>query len=429
MRTRSPGPKTGASPAASTIPAPRLSDLSAPPCIGLLRKGCPEGGAASLRVAAAGGRESPRNLGLGEAGCDVLRAIPVEGLDLDQEGALDHGAIIRHREPCAQRRIIVDIDGSHPAKDLETAPVGIIHQEERHTIIEGHVAGRDVLPIAAEIGEAEFSVGPNAKETGRAAPELHVGPASLGDRGDIEAVTCRNEFNFHRPEPVVRVGAGLTAHIGAAAPHRLLHRLNGRGERDVRKLVAHSDLHHGAPESNPWTSALQPKFAQPRMFVGPPAEGPMVLALARMDRKVVDARDTPPHQAALVELPVLVAVGAEPVARVVVPLVGEADGDPVLVLRPEFLDEPVIQFAGPLATEKGNYVRSPDEELGAVSPAAILGVGERYVFGVARVPGILRQTRLSGRCLGRERRERGAIRHFRSPALRLLADPVWTRSA
>src|SRR3954465_12756648 len=174
---------------------------------------------------------------------------------------------------------------------------------------------------------------------------------------------------------------------------------------------------------------LQPKFAQPRMFVGPPAEGPMVLALARMDRKVVDARDTPPHQAALVELPVFVAVGAEPVARVVVPLVGEADGDPVLVLRPEFLDQTVIQFVGPLAAEKSDDARPSDEELGAVSPAAILGVGERYVFGVARVPGILRQTRLSGRCFGREGRERGAIRHFRSPALRVLTDPVWTRSA
>src|SRR4051812_16457343 len=88
--------------------------------------------------------------------------------------------------------------------------------------------------------------------------------------------------------------------------------------------------------------ASQPKLTQTGVVVGPSTKRPMVLALVRLDRKVVDARDPPAHQAMLVELPVFVAVGAEPVARVVVPLVGEADGDPVLVLRPEFLDPTVI---------------------------------------------------------------------------------------
>src|SRR5919202_2623824 len=56
---------------------------------------------------------------------------------------------------------------------------------------------------------------------------------------------------------------------------------------------------------------------------------PVVQALGLGDGEVVDAGVARAHQAVLGEFPVLVAVGAEPVARVVVVLVGEPDGDAV----------------------------------------------------------------------------------------------------
>jgi hydrogenase large subunit len=51
--------------------------------------------------------------------------------------------------------------------------------------------------------------------------------------------------------------------------------------------------------------------------------------------QVVDAGDAQPHQAVLIELPVFIAIGAEPVVGVVVPLVGKADGDAVVAVGPE----------------------------------------------------------------------------------------------
>jgi hypothetical protein len=70
------------------------------------------------------------------------------------------------------------------------------------------------------------------------------------------------------------------------------------------------------------------------MMVGTAAERPVIRALALLDREVVDAGDAQAHQAAVVELPVLVAVAAEPIAAVVVPFVGEAYGNAILAEKP-----------------------------------------------------------------------------------------------
>jgi hypothetical protein len=70
------------------------------------------------------------------------------------------------------------------------------------------------------------------------------------------------------------------------------------------------------------------------MVVRPPAEGPMILAVGFLNGEVVDAGITPPHEACGVEFPVFVAVGAEPVAGIVVPLVGKADSDAMAVEGP-----------------------------------------------------------------------------------------------
>ena len=62
---------------------------------------------------------------------------------------------------------------------------------------------------------------------------------------------------------------------------------------------------------------------------------PEELTLFLVDRTVVDARDAPAHQPVVVELPVLVAVGAIPLATVVAKLVGEANGDPIVPVGPQ----------------------------------------------------------------------------------------------
>ena len=50
----------------------------------------------------------------------------------------------------------------------------------------------------------------------------------------------------------------------------------------------------------------------------------------------------PPHEAALREFSVLVAVGPEPVPRVVVPFAPKADGDPIIADRPRWGNNSVL---------------------------------------------------------------------------------------
>jgi hypothetical protein len=57
-----------------------------------------------------------------------------------------------------------------------------------------------------------------------------------------------------------------------------------------------------------------------------------------LDWQVIDAGDAQVHQPVFIELPVLVAIAAEPIAAIVVPFVGEANRDSVLVERPNLFD-------------------------------------------------------------------------------------------
>src|SRR5262245_42430989 len=121
------------------------------------------------------------------------------------------------------------------------------------------------------------------------------------------------------------------------------------------------------------------------------SQWPAVLPLAFVDRKVVDARDAPPHQAALVEFPVLVAVRAEPAPGCVVPFVGEAHRNAVAVAGPQFLDQAIVELARPLALKESDDLAAASQELVAVAPYAVRRVGERDAQRLAAVPGVLGQ--------------------------------------
>ena len=64
-------------------------------------------------------------------------------------------------------------------------------------------------------------------------------------------------------------------------------------------------------------------------------------------------------------------------AAVVVPFVGEPDCDAVRAEGPDLFDETVVELARPLAGQECNDVRTPLQELGAVSPVRIGAVGQR----------------------------------------------------
>src|SRR3984893_10431348 len=64
---------------------------------------------------------------------------------------------------------------------------------------------------------------------------------------------------------------------------------------------------------------LKPKIAQARVIIGTAAKRPVIFALALPDREVVYAGDAQAHKAMRIELPVLVAITAKPVAAIIVP--------------------------------------------------------------------------------------------------------------
>src|SRR6202049_1554569 len=105
------------------------------------------------------------------------------------------------------------------------------------------------------------------------------------------------------------------------------------------------------------------------MFVGPASKRPVVLAIRSQNGKAVDGCKPRRHKPIVVEFPVLIAVGAIPVIRVIVPLISETYGDPVPGKRPHFLDKPVVPLLGPLARQKSNDLVSSVDEVRSVPPA------------------------------------------------------------
>jgi hypothetical protein len=125
------------------------------------------------------------------------------------------------------------------------------------------------------------------------------------------------------------------------------------------------------------------------VVIGPAAEGPEVLAIRAANGQIVHAREAPRHEAVRLEFPVLVSVRSKPLPAVVVPLVGKPDGDPVVVKRPEPLDEAIVQLSDPLPREKLNNCRTTGQKFRAIAPDAVQGVAPRDSLGVTGVPGVL----------------------------------------
>jgi hypothetical protein len=133
----------------------------------------------------------------------------------------------------------------------------------------------------------------------------------------------------------------------------------------------------------------------------------MKLPIGLGDRLFVDTAVTDLHQAVLAELPVLVAIGPEPMAAVVVVLVGVAHGDAIAGKGPEFLDQPVVEFAVPFSGQERLDLSPAVQELGAIAPAGVLRIGQSDLGRVAAVPAVFGEPDLlDGGGFGK-RRQRG----------------------
>jgi hypothetical protein len=113
------------------------------------------------------------------------------------------------------------------------------------------------------------------------------------------------------------------------------------------------------------------------------------------------------HESTFIELPVLVAVRAKPIARVVVPFVREANSYPVTLACPELLDQAIVKLLAPLPSEELYDGFSASQELCPIAPDAIWGVGKRDTLRVTRVPSVFCHPNLLAGGLSVERWEWG----------------------
>src|SRR4030095_2889317 len=125
------------------------------------------------------------------------------------------------------------------------------------------------------------------------------------------------------------------------------------------------------------SSRSQTEVGRAGVAVRAAAQGPAVLAIRFANGHVVDARVAPGHETVGGELPVRVAVRSVPLPSVIVPLVAEANRDLVLVERPQLLDQPIFQLPVPFPREELDDRVAPLDELRAIAPHAVPGVGLR----------------------------------------------------
>ena len=140
---------------------------------------------------------------------DVLGAVDVPGFDGEDDGPLDLARIVRVAQPLQQLGVVLDHPGSAP--QLDPLLVGVVHQEEERPGVLRQVAERDVLAVAAEVGEGQRPVVQHLQEARRSASMLDVRLPLGAGRAKVEHIQPRHELGQVRgymgpPAPALCLG-------------------------------------------------------------------------------------------------------------------------------------------------------------------------------------------------------------------------------
>ena len=87
---------------------------------------------------------------------------------------------------------------------------------------------------------------------------------------------------------------------------------------------------------------LEAQFAQAWMIVRTTPQRPAEFPVCFFNRLFIYAGEPKFHVAIFVELPVLIAVGPEPVAAVIVVFVGITHSNAVAIMGPQLLDQAIV---------------------------------------------------------------------------------------
>ena len=117
----------------------------------------------------------------------------------------------------------------------------------------------------------------------------------------------------------------------------------------------------------------------------------MIPPFAFPDGQIIDARDAAAHVTLFIKFPVLISIRAKPVPRIIMPFIGESDGNAISLERPKFLNEAIVQFPVPFSSQKLHDSFTARQELGTIAPGAIHRVSQGDPLRLACIPGIFGQ--------------------------------------
>ena len=180
----------------------------------------------------------------------MLRTVPVEAFDVNEDGAFDNGSGFGGMEFGDESDgfgvLLVNL---RVAENLQAGLVGVIHEEEGDAAVVLEVAEGDVLLVATEIREADELRIQDLYEAGWTTAMLYVGPAGFADGGHVETVTEGQEVLFVGTEFVTEFGVLFHAVILAGAAVLLLLGFDSGSEGEFVEVLRHeaSAMSDGSP--------------------------------------------------------------------------------------------------------------------------------------------------------------------------------------
>lgn len=147
------------------------------------------------------------------------------------------------------------------------------------------------------------------------------------------------------------------------------------------------------------------------------AQGPEKEPFLGRNAHIVDACFPPPHQPSFVKFPLFIPMASEPVAAVVMPLIGKSNRNAIDVECPQRLDQPVFELALPFPLQKSFNHRAAGEELRSISPTTVGCVCLSDAHWIPAVPGVFSHSGFNCSTFSGEGRDRRAIRHDNFPKM------------
>ena len=92
----------------------------------------------------------------------------------------------------------------------------------------------------------------------------------------------------------------------------------------------------------------------------------MVFPFRFLDRKIVVAGKSPLHQPVVNKFPVLITIGAKPVAGVIVPFIDETNRNAIFRERSQLFDQPILELLRPFARRERDDLGAAMNEFRAV---------------------------------------------------------------